>query len=609
MKAVKKRKNINENKEKEKTYFNEKFEFIREISNEEMNKLCFDCRKKDPKFISINNAIFLCEECAQIHKTFPDNISFIIDNNLNLLSNNFLKYLFYGGNTNLDNFINYDYPGLQNYAPEILYRTQAMIYYREELKCKIEGKPFPTSPNDVMAYKIVSENGLINIREGNKFLTKKISEDKIRNKDIINNYYNNYNNTYNTYNNFNYNTQPDNLNHNNNNNNISNITYKSTKINNNNNKDVKYCSLINTTFFNEMRNLFGKQAVFKNKQNLGNKSYKNKSKTKKKFQNYSLTNRFIDQPLTYRLNDSISYSITNRTNVNDPPSTNRALNKSNFSEDRIKSPKIYDYSLRYIKPLVKISHQSKYILNKLNQEKEKLKKKKLNIDLNKITCNYSINTLKNNAEDKVYKQKKKLFQFFKISKKIKKSNTTKNNLSFDKNKNKLNLTKNDLSDIINNNVKSYLYKNYISNINKKEKIKNHIKELENKTEIGYNKNYFNTIETAENININNFKNKDLSNKKLKNKIMNISSYNEPEERKPIKVNISLTYGKHCYNSYNMTKRKKDEEIKNDEEIKKKALKDKKEQEQLEQEALHNLLFENKDNDLFTNIIYMNNTEN
>ena len=67
----------------------------------------------------------------------------------------------------------------------------------------------------------------------------------------------------------------------------------------------------------------------------------------------------------------------------------------------------------------------------------------------------------------MYKQKKKIFQFFKISKKTKKPNALKNNLSFEINKNKLNLKKNDLEDIINKNVKSYLYKNYISNINKK----------------------------------------------------------------------------------------------------------------------------------------------
>ena len=587
MKAVKKRTIKSENKEKQKNYFNEKFEFIKEISNEEMNKFCFDCRKKDPKFISINNGIFLCEECAYIHKGFPGNISFIIDNNLNLLSNNFLKYLFYGGNTNLDNFINYDYPGLQNYTPEILYRTQAMIYYREELKCKIEGKPLPTSPNDVMAYKIVSENGLINIREGKKFITKKISEDKIRSKDIVNNYYNNYNNTYNTYNNFNYNSQQDSLN----NNNIN--SDKNIEIdinNNNNNKDLKYCSLVNKAFFNEMKNLFGKQAL-KKKQNFNNKSYKSNSKTKKNFHNCNLINRVLNQSLTYRLNESINYSITNRTNANDPPSTNRTLNKSNFSEDRL-STKICDHSPRYIKPLVKNYQQSKYLLNKI-------KKKKLTIDLSQITkYNDSINILKNN--DKIYKQKKKIFHFFKISKKTKKANALKNNLSFDINKNKLNLKKHDLSDIINKNMKSYLYKNYISNINRKEKIKKNIKELENNTEIGYNKNYFNTIETADVININNLEKKDLLNQKLKKKMMNISTYNEPQERKPIKVNISLTYGK---NSRNLTKRK------NDEEMKKKALKDKEEQEQLEKEALHNLLFENKDNDLFTNIIYMNNNEN
>ena len=272
------------------------------------------------------------------------------------------------------------------------------------------------------------------------------------------------------------------------------------------------------------------------------------------------------------------------------------MNKSHFSEDRTKPPKICDYSPRYIKPLVINSQQRKYLINKFSNEKEKLKKKKLKIDLAQITkYNDSINILKKN--DKIYKQKKKIFHFFKISKK---SNALKNNLSFDKNKNKLNLKKNDLSDIINKNVKSYLYKNYISNINKKEKIKKDIKELENNTEIGYNKNYFNTIEMTDNININNFENKDLLNQKLKKKMMNISSYNESKERKPIKVNISLIYGK--YRS-NLTK------IKKDEEIKKKALKDKKEQEQLEQEALHNLLFETKDNDLFNNIIYKNNNEN
>ena len=32
------------------------------------NKLCFDCGGAFPKFVSINNGVFLCESCAENHK-------------------------------------------------------------------------------------------------------------------------------------------------------------------------------------------------------------------------------------------------------------------------------------------------------------------------------------------------------------------------------------------------------------------------------------------------------------------------------------------------------------------------------------------------------------
>ena len=73
--------------------------------------------------------------------------------------------------------------------------------------------------------------------------------------------------------------------------------------------------------------------------------------------------------------------------------------------------------------------------------------------------------------------------------------------------------------------------------------------------------------------------------------MNI--YEICEKRKPIKVNLTLNNG-------NIINKK---EYKNyyDERIKK-ALEDKKEQEKMEKEASHNLLFEKKDNDLFNNVV-------
>ena len=586
----------NENKEKQKKYLNTKFELIREISNEQMNKECFDCNKKNPKYISINNAIFLCEECAQLHKTFPDNISVIIDNNLNLLSNNYLKYLFYGGNANLDNFINYEYPGLQNYSPEILYKTQAMIYYREVLKNKIEGKPKPISPIDIMAYKLVTENGLINIREGKKFKTRKKSQNKLSNKDIINNYYNNYNNTYNTYNNYNYNNQ-DIINNNNMNQNNK-VRNNNNSNNCNNTKSLKYCSLVNKAFFNEMKNLFGKK-LSQSSYNPNTKSYNNISKTQNKFKNYTLLNnnvnteQSVNQSLTYRMDESINYSMANTITANEPLTTTRHLNNSAFSDETIKSPIQYNTISRYIKPLIRKSVTIKKPVNKYSTEKETLKKKKLTIDLaqlNKYTESY--NSLKKNN---LYKQKKKVLDFFRIKKKAKNCDE-KNNLTFDKNT----LQKNQLLEKINNSMKSYLYIKHNNNINNKvtKTDINNQKEKENKTVIEYNNNFLININDKQKLNINNDKNKNVVIKEYKKKnTFNISD-NRGEERIPIKVNLNLSFGKNNNSS----------DKKSNYERKKKALKDKMEQELLEQEALHNLQFEKKDSDIFNNIICLNDNE-
>ena len=36
---------------------------------------CLDCQAENPTFMSVNNAIFLCENCSKIHKRLGDNIS------------------------------------------------------------------------------------------------------------------------------------------------------------------------------------------------------------------------------------------------------------------------------------------------------------------------------------------------------------------------------------------------------------------------------------------------------------------------------------------------------------------------------------------------------
>ena len=133
-------------------------EKIKEIIEEEMNKECFDCGALNPKFISLNNGIFLCQDCIQLHNKFSRSISLIMNNNLFLLTNKEILYIYYGGNNRLNNFVNYEYPGLQNYQPNILYHTQAMDYYRNRLKALVEKKNLPEKPNSIYAYKLIGEN-------------------------------------------------------------------------------------------------------------------------------------------------------------------------------------------------------------------------------------------------------------------------------------------------------------------------------------------------------------------------------------------------------------------------------------------------------------------
>ena len=129
---------------------------IQEIYKDEMNNECFDCGKSDPDFISANNGVFLCKDCMSIHYQFSDDISLIIKNNLFLLNEEQINYIYFGGNRKLLEFINYEFPQLQNYQPEILYKTLAMQYYRDKLYYLVEGGNKPVKPNEHFAYKLIN---------------------------------------------------------------------------------------------------------------------------------------------------------------------------------------------------------------------------------------------------------------------------------------------------------------------------------------------------------------------------------------------------------------------------------------------------------------------
>ena len=139
---------------------NEYIKMIEEIKEEQFNNVCFECGSLNPEYISINNGIFLCQECIQGHLQFPQEISQIIINDLFSLNNNQVKKLYLGGNKNLIEFINFDYPRLKQFSPDILYKTNAVEYYRKRLEFYVKGGQKPLKPFFESAYHLInSQNG------------------------------------------------------------------------------------------------------------------------------------------------------------------------------------------------------------------------------------------------------------------------------------------------------------------------------------------------------------------------------------------------------------------------------------------------------------------
>ena len=121
---------------------------------DELNNFCVECGNEEPEYISINNGIFICSECVQNHFNFPKNISRIVKNNIKSLTLDEIQFLLCGGNRALLKFINNEFPKLSEYPPYILYRTQAMVYYRQNLNYLINGGIAPIKPSLKYAYKV-----------------------------------------------------------------------------------------------------------------------------------------------------------------------------------------------------------------------------------------------------------------------------------------------------------------------------------------------------------------------------------------------------------------------------------------------------------------------
>ena len=106
---------------------------LEDIKNIDDNKFCADCKLEETMYVSINNGVFLCYQCADYHSSFGKQISYIKN-----LEDEFDEYLILflirGGNFRYKTFL-FD-SGVNNIDKNTheIYFTKAMDFYRRNVK-------------------------------------------------------------------------------------------------------------------------------------------------------------------------------------------------------------------------------------------------------------------------------------------------------------------------------------------------------------------------------------------------------------------------------------------------------------------------------------------
>lgn len=107
------------------------------IISEEGNSLCNDCKQPDPKWASVNNAVFICTKCARKHQKLGRLKSFIKSIEVDNWEKGEILLLKHGGNLRFQNLLNeYRIPLLSDV--EYKYNTKATNYYRKILSNEVK---------------------------------------------------------------------------------------------------------------------------------------------------------------------------------------------------------------------------------------------------------------------------------------------------------------------------------------------------------------------------------------------------------------------------------------------------------------------------------------
>lgn len=108
---------------------------LKEISNREENKKCIDCGMVRPQWASITYGVFLCLNCAGVHRSYGVKVSMVKSVGMDVWTDPEIKKMEIGGNKRFTEIIKKN--SLEDTPKEDLYQHKTVKEYGNKLKTEI----------------------------------------------------------------------------------------------------------------------------------------------------------------------------------------------------------------------------------------------------------------------------------------------------------------------------------------------------------------------------------------------------------------------------------------------------------------------------------------